>query len=195
MSWGWYRKCEKCFPTKELLEELKGKDSIKKHAENLKDKGLKAVEPYFYLEIFSNRPEKYRRCSNCERWHVQNDPVYLKKSCNEFKPYEIPKCERCNSKEEILFIDKFSIVFIEKAFTRPENSPCFWPGGVFTPYFYVGKRYEQNENKDFEEEEIIISTVYFNGKNGKNYGGYGAYFSCEEDFIDKFVKWLQGLKK
>jgi hypothetical protein len=153
MSYYWFWKCDVC--KKEI-----------------------PVEPYYALEIFSNRPIENRRCEHCDQWHIEID---IKNKCSQgFKPREIPVCHECkdpNNKMILLFKEKEQTVIIHKSFCY-EVPPYFFPNsnGVYDPYFYIGKRFK----KDGSLEGTAISAMYFFSKNGKKPGTYSPYW-----FVDK----------
>jgi len=188
MSWGWYWKCKKCSSTEDFLKELWKSNDIKTRAKSLVKSILEEAVPYNDVEIFSNRPLQNRRCKNCNRWHVEKDPVWKKSGCTVHIPFEERKCQNCGYKKELLFIDKESVIFIEKVFCYPQkHPPSIDEGGIYNPFFYYGLRYEKNDHNGGE----IISAVYFMGKNGNNYGRYSPYFYFDKSFIEEFGVWLK----
>ena len=183
MSYNWYWKCNECIPTDEAFLNAIWNGDVT----NIKN--LEEAFPYYHLETLSNRQYEGRRCKNCNQWHTISTC-----SCKKYEPFEIPKCQIHKSiGKELFFLEKNgnAVVFIKRAFCKKEKPPYLESDQVYDPYFYIGKRYEKNDFKG----SIILSAVYFNGKNGKSYGNYSPYFYSNPKFyfdeLDVLIEWLQ----
>lgn len=186
MSWGWYWKCNNCLPQKDFIKKyLAGITPEELEKNNLIDN----ADPYYHLEILSNRKIQSHRCKICDRWHInRKDNPWNEKQCSSNIPFEIPICKHCGATKQLFFKETFSdsLVFVKSAFCWPDGPPYISQTEVFDPYFFIGFRYEGDAIG-----QKILSAVYFNGKNAKNYGRYSPYFYLETFPLIEFEKWLE----
>lgn len=191
MAWSWYWHCKECFPIQKLLNVRNNYDDLRKIGYQSFKNELQEASPYHHLELMSNRPKENRRCENCGLWHIENKGSE-KRYCNNYNTLSIPKCNK-NHDKSLFFIEKDAILLINSTYCQ-ETPEYIGDNGIYHLYFYHAYRYERYD----ETPQIVISTIYFTGKNGNNYGKYSPYLFLDKEMnypFDKIYKWMKETNK